>query len=130
MKKPHNQVVLRLPFRIGGLISFRVRRKIGFLFNNYVPHMVFIASGAKDGKEFEEWSKMDNGELRNFEFLYQAAVNYNNTLRIKDKFTRVSLKRALNEASPEQVKILTDCIQRSEMYGATYKKKVHRKKSK
>jgi len=128
MKKPHNITIIKLPFRIGGLFSIRTKRKIGFVFDNYVSHMVFIASGAKSAKEFSEWSKIENGALANFEFLYQAAVRYRELIRKPDNFTRVSLKRALLEATKEQIEPLTECMKRSEMYGATYKKKAVKKK--
>lgn len=134
--KPTNKVILKLPFRRGGFFSITIKRKIGFVFDNYVSHMVFIASGAKDVDEFKEWCNLENGALRNFEYLYCAAVRYCELIRKSDNFTRVSLKRALTEAEGSQVKLLTDCIHRSEMYGATFKKKQkttgksgHRKKS-
>ena len=123
MGKPNNKVILKLPFRLGGFFSIRTKRKIGFVFDNYVAHMVFINSGAKDAKEFEEWCNIDNGALRNFEFIYCAAVRYRELIRKPDNFTRVSLKRALTDATEDQAKKLADCVKRSEMYGATYKKK-------
>lgn len=123
MNKPHNSVIIKLPFRKDiGLISLNRYRKIGFIFDNYVTHKVFIASGAKDAKEFGKWAKLDNGELRNFEFLYQAAERYCEVLRIKNNFTRVSLKRALKEAGKKEAKMLSECLLRSEMYGKDKKK--------
>lgn len=127
-RKPNNEVVLKLPFRRGGIFSIRLKRKIGFIFDNYVSHMVFINSGAKDVDEFKEWCNLENGALRNFEYLYCAAVRYRELIRKPDNFTRISLKRALSEAEESKVKLLTDCITRSEMYGATFKKKQKVKK--
>lgn len=125
--KPHNQVTLKLPFRKSfGIFSITRKRKIGFVFDNMVVHMVYINSGAKNGKEFEQWSKLENGALCNFEFIYCAACRYN-MLNRNRKFTRVSLKRALMEATEEQVKQLADCLRRSEKYGATVKKKTRMK---
>jgi len=129
LNKPHNDVVLKLPFRKGGIFSISLNRKIGFVFDNYVAHMVYINSGAKNVDEFDEWCKIENGALRNFEFIYCAAIRYRELIRKPDNFTRVSLKRALTEADESQVKLLTDCIKRSEMYGATYKKKVKKAKA-
>jgi len=129
--KPHNEVIIKLPFRkTFGLFSISPKRKIGFIFDNYVVHKVFINSGAKNGKEFEEWAKIDNGALRNFEFMYCAAVRYRELIRKPDNFTRVSLKRALTEATADQVKLLAECVKRSEMYGATFKKKQATRKKK
>ena len=90
--------------------------------------MVYIASEAKNAKEFSEWTKIENGALFNFEMLYCAAVHYLEILRKPDNFTRTGLKRALMTADKDQVKLLTDCIKRTEHYGATYKKKVTGKK--
>lgn len=109
---------------MGGFFSISPKRKIGFVFDNLVAHMVYINSGVNNADEFNEWCKLDNGALRNFEFMYCAAVRYRELIRKRNNFTRVSLKRALTEADEEQVKKLTECISRSEMYGATYKKKV------
>jgi len=128
MLKPNNSVVLKLPFRMGGFFSIRTIRKIGFVFDNYVAHMVYINSGAKNIDEFEEWCNLEGGAVRNFEFIFCGAIRYCELKRKKDNFTRNGLKKSLTEADETQVRLLTDCIKRSEMYGATYKKKVKNKK--
>lgn len=126
MTKPNNTVILKLPFKMGGFFSITPKRKVGFVFDNYVAHMVFIRSGAKDAKDFEEWCNIDKGALRNFEFLYCAAVRYRELIRKPDNFTRVSLKRALSEVKGDEAAKLSECVKRSEMYGATLKKKQKR----
>lgn len=131
MGKPNNEVILKLPFRKKlGIFSITTNQKVGFVFDNYVSHMVYIKSGAKDVKAFDTWCKIDGGALRNFEYLFCAAVRYGELIRKPDNFTRESLKQALKEASETQVKRLTECVQRSEDYGATYKKKQTTQKAK
>lgn len=123
--KPHNHTILTMPFRKSwGPFSFTRNRKVGFIFDNYVNHAVFIESGCKDAKEYNEWGKLDNGALRNFMYIYCAAVRYCEVNRIKDNFDRVSLKRALSEIKQSEIDKLTACINNSESFGATYKKKV------
>lgn len=123
MHKPTNEVILKLPFRKGGFFSITLKKKVGFVFDNYVAHAVYINSKAKNAEEFKAWGQLENGSVRNFEFLYCAAVRYCELIRKPDNFTRESLKKALAEADKEQAQLLADCVRRSEMYGATYKKK-------
>lgn len=113
---------------MGGFFSITIKRKIGFVFDNAVSHMVFINSGAKDADGFKAWCDREGGAVRNAEFLYCAAVRYGEITRKKDNFTRSSLLKALAEAKKEDAQLLADCVRRSEMYGATYKKKHKAKK--
>ena len=95
------------------------------MFTNLAKSEFLNANNLKTSKDYEKWLNENGREIGLLhEMLYFSAIAYNMNFRIKnDRFSKRGLMEAFNLADEETQKAIMQVWEKSENYGATYKKK-------
>ncbi len=130
MIKTNDRIVVSIPYpiRVLGFRTFR-KKQVGFLFTNLAVLLFRNNFDLKTSDDLNAWTKKNGQDELAFQTMYFAAIAYNMHMRQPDDFTEAGLRLAIKNTDEETLKKIGAVWESSELFGATYKKKVAVKKN-
>lgn len=120
----HDQIIVPLPFIKKTIFGKRIKLvSVGFDFTNKMLYIFRDNNNLKDNKDFNAMVEKNGQQWLINESLYCAALAYCQSVNKEPNFDKESLLQAVFIAKEQIKQSIMDCWQKSQTFGASFKKK-------